>query len=122
MQGKTEEIINNKLENETDCRVEWETRLESFTQDAESVTATVKNIKSNDEYTIRASYIIGADGSHSAVRKCTPGWTFEGVAIRTKFILADLTLTGDDIETFSHRMNAFNLGNSEHHFAYIILV
>ncbi|KAI8889370.1 hypothetical protein K501DRAFT_329168 [Backusella circina FSU 941] len=110
MQGTTERVIHTRLERDTECRTLWETELVSYTQDANGVTATVKNNKTGEEYTIEGSYIVGADGSHSKVRKSTPGWTYEGVALGTRFMLADLTLKGDRIEEFSHRMNMFNLG------------
>ncbi|KAI8884706.1 hypothetical protein K501DRAFT_332508 [Backusella circina FSU 941] len=109
MQGKTEEIICKHMEAETECRVQWETKLESYTQDDDGVTAIISNKDGNQ--VIKANYIVGCDGSHSIVRKSTEGWTYEGVAIRTKFLLADLSLHGEGIEEFSHRMNAFNNGS-----------
>jgi 2,4-dichlorophenol 6-monooxygenase len=39
----------------------------SLTQDADGVTATVKDRVSGDSYPIRAKYLIGADGGHSKV-------------------------------------------------------
>lgn len=97
------------METETECRVQWQTRLESYTQDDDGVTAITS--KGDEKETIKARYIVGCDGSHSMVRKSTQGWTYEGLAIRTRFLLADLSLHSDDIERFSHRMNLFNHGS-----------
>ncbi|KAI8887236.1 hypothetical protein K501DRAFT_242649 [Backusella circina FSU 941] len=111
MQGKTEHIIHKRMEKETDCRVQWESELVTYTQDDQGVTAIVKNNKTGEEYTITAKYIVGADGSHSRVRKENPKWTYEGVAIKTRFLIADVSLDGDNIEEFSRKMNAFSSGN-----------
>ncbi|MFI8907384.1 FAD-dependent monooxygenase [Streptomyces albidoflavus] len=48
--------------------VEWSTRLESFQQDEEAVTAVLRGGEGTDE-TVRARYLWGCDGGHSTVRK-----------------------------------------------------
>ena len=45
------------------------TRFHSFVQDEEGVTATVSDLDGENERTLRARYLIGADGGRSAVRK-----------------------------------------------------
>ena len=48
-------------------RARLSTEYLSLTQDADGVTATVKDRVSGDVYPIRAKYLIGADGGHSKV-------------------------------------------------------
>ncbi|MFD8817700.1 FAD-dependent oxidoreductase [Streptomyces sp. NPDC059627] len=45
----------------------YSTVYKSFTQDADGVTVTVEDRVRGDEYTIRAKYLIGADGGRSKV-------------------------------------------------------
>jgi 2-polyprenyl-6-methoxyphenol hydroxylase-like FAD-dependent oxidoreductase len=112
MQGSTERIFNNRIEQDTDLRVNWNTELVSYTQNDESVTSIVRNINTNEEQEVQSTFIVGADGSHSRVRKGNSDWTYEGVAISTKFGLADLTLKGDKIKDLMDKMNTFNNGAS----------
>jgi len=50
--------------------VEWNTRLESFQQDAEGVTVMLRSGgESAEPETVRAHYLWGCDGGHSTVRK-----------------------------------------------------
>ena len=44
------------------------TRLESFTQDADGVSATLVDVASGRSETVRAAYLVGCDGGRSAVR------------------------------------------------------
>ncbi len=53
------------------------TELTGFTQDETGVTATLRNLDSNAETTIRAEYLIGADGARSTVRRAI-GATLQG--------------------------------------------
>ncbi|WP_336627849.1 MULTISPECIES: FAD-dependent monooxygenase [unclassified Microbacterium] len=45
------------------------TRFHAFAQDADGVTATISDLDGENERTLRARYLIGADGGRSAVRK-----------------------------------------------------
>jgi 2-polyprenyl-6-methoxyphenol hydroxylase-like FAD-dependent oxidoreductase len=63
--------------------------LVSIVQDAEGVTATFE-----DGDTVRARYVVGADGMHSTVRE-QAGIGFTGGAYEHSFVLADARLTGD---------------------------
>lgn len=45
------------------------TRFHSFAQDDDGVTATISDLDGENERTLRARYLIGADGGRSAVRK-----------------------------------------------------
>ena len=51
--------------------VEWNTELESFQQDEDGVTATLRSGDGSDagQETVRARYLWGCDGGHSTVRK-----------------------------------------------------
>ncbi|MCW5672914.1 MAG: FAD-dependent monooxygenase, partial [Hydrogenophaga sp.] len=49
--------------------VRFETQLVAFTQDEVGVTATLRDGTTGIEHSVRSAYLIGADGSRSAVRK-----------------------------------------------------
>ncbi|MFI9404712.1 FAD-dependent monooxygenase [Nocardia sp. NPDC052316] len=73
-QSDTEAILRARLA-EFGVRVELGTALRTFTQDATGVTATLT--RGDAEETVRAAYLVGADGGRSTVRK-TLGIAFEG--------------------------------------------
>lgn len=50
----------------------------SFEQDAEGVTAHVRNLNDGTEERIRTKYLVGCDGASSAVRKGCPDINWEG--------------------------------------------
>lgn len=62
-QFRTEEILRARLA-EHGVRVELSAELTDFTQDGDGVTATL-----NGTETVRARYLVGADGGRSTVRK-----------------------------------------------------
>jgi 2-polyprenyl-6-methoxyphenol hydroxylase-like FAD-dependent oxidoreductase len=62
-------------------------RVSGFEQDADGVTATLAG--DAGEQTVRAAYVVGADGAHSAVRKGL-GLTFEGAAFEEQYMLGDV--------------------------------
>ena len=63
--------------------------LTAVAQDADGVTATF-----TDGNTVRARYLVGADGMHSTVRE-QAGIGFSGGAYEDSFVLADARLSGD---------------------------
>jgi 2-polyprenyl-6-methoxyphenol hydroxylase-like FAD-dependent oxidoreductase len=79
--------------------VEYEATFVSATQDAEHVTATV-NRKGTSE-TVTASFVVGCDGAHSAVRHGL-NLPFEGAAYDQLFMLADVetndAFPGDEMQ------------------------
>ena len=62
-------------------------RVTGFEQDLDGVTATLAG--DIGEQTVRAAYLVGADGAHSAVRKGL-GLTFEGAAFEERYMLGDV--------------------------------
>ncbi|MFB7498192.1 FAD-dependent oxidoreductase [Streptomyces sp. NPDC056161] len=72
-------------------------QMESFEQDAEGVTVTVRDRSTDERYTVRADYLVAADGPRSPVRhrlgigQSGPGDLFANVSVtfRSK-LLADV--------------------------------
>ncbi|MFI5540118.1 FAD-dependent monooxygenase [Nocardia sp. NPDC051900] len=73
-QSRTEAILRERLA-EFGVHVELGTALTGFTQDDDGVTVTLEHDGTPE--TVRAAYLIGADGGKSTVRK-TLGIPFEG--------------------------------------------
>lgn len=90
-----EEIFVRRLEDEGNTRIHWETELVSYVQHDDHVVSTVRDMNTQEETTIQSTYIVGADGTHSKVRKSNPEWTYKGVALETRFVLADVFLEDD---------------------------
>ncbi len=62
------EPILRRHAGELGARLEYGTELVSLDQDEDGVTAVVKSRDSGDERTVRAQYVVAADGSKSRVR------------------------------------------------------
>jgi 2-polyprenyl-6-methoxyphenol hydroxylase-like FAD-dependent oxidoreductase len=86
-QFRTEEILRSRLA-ELGAQVELSTELLDFIQDADGVTATLNT------GTVRARYLVGADGGRSTVRKrlgiAFPGETDEAATV----LFADARVDG----------------------------
>ncbi|MGL4609410.1 MAG: FAD-dependent monooxygenase, partial [Trueperaceae bacterium] len=67
---------------------EWSTTLESFKQDGNTVTCTLKHADDSLE-TVSTRYLVACDGSGSLVRRDL-GLTFEGETYDSSFFLADV--------------------------------
>jgi pentachlorophenol monooxygenase len=85
-QYETERVLRDELERRG-VVVERGLRVTGFTQDDDGVTATVAG--DGGDHTVRAQYLVGADGAHSIVRK-TLGLTFEGGAFVEQYMLGDV--------------------------------
>ena len=88
-QGKHEEILYDFIKSHEN-KVWWQTRLESFTQDAEGVTANYRN-DDGETGTIEAKFLVGCDGAKSLVRH-TLGLEFEGSTFERLFYVADVQI------------------------------
>jgi pentachlorophenol monooxygenase len=85
-QYATERILREELAMHG-VHVERGRRVGGFKQDAHRVTVTLDG--DVGEQTVRAGYLIGADGAHSIVRK-TLDLTFEGAAFEEQYMLGDV--------------------------------
>ncbi len=85
-QYATERILREELALRG-VQVERGLRLSGFEQDTDGVRAILAG--DDGEQTVRAAYLIGADGAHSAVRKGL-GLTFEGAAFEEQYMLGDV--------------------------------
>ncbi len=94
-QAETERVLEEHVES-LGVKVERPVELLAFTQDAEGVSARLRHGDDREE-SVRARYIVGADGAHSVVRK-TVGLPFEGAPYPQDFVLADTEIdwAGDD--------------------------
>jgi 2-polyprenyl-6-methoxyphenol hydroxylase-like FAD-dependent oxidoreductase len=88
-QDMTEKILAEALA-AAGGAVRWGCTVESLTETADGVEATVAT--SEGKQTIRARYVIGADGMHSLVRK-SAGIGFAGSTYEESFVLADVEMT-----------------------------
>jgi 2-polyprenyl-6-methoxyphenol hydroxylase-like FAD-dependent oxidoreductase len=84
-QDITEKVLTRRLE-QIGGRVQRPYELARLDQDATGVTATMLGGE-----TVRASYVVGADGMHSAVRE-QAGIGFAGESYGQSFVLADVRL------------------------------
>ncbi len=87
-QSTTERLLLDRVR-ELGGDVERPRVLNGVTQDSDGVTATFA-----DGDTVRAHYVVGADGMHSTVRK-QAGIEFRGEPYAQSFVLADAHLTGE---------------------------
>lgn len=85
-QSKNEEMLYRYLQSQG-RDVLWKTELESFTQDANGVTAQIKTADGESQ-TIVGKYLVGCDGASSPVRRGL-GLTFEGSTFERLFYVAD---------------------------------
>lgn len=67
-QYTVEKVLHERIARLPSVRLLSGTALEEFAQSASGVTATVRGIASNGTRTIRAEYLVGADGARSRVR------------------------------------------------------
>jgi 2-polyprenyl-6-methoxyphenol hydroxylase-like FAD-dependent oxidoreductase len=84
-QSRTEKMLEDRAV-ELGAKVVRGEEVTGLTQDADGVTLTV-----NDGETLRAKYVVGTDGAHSAVRRLI-GVDFVGKQYETHILLADVQL------------------------------
>jgi 2-polyprenyl-6-methoxyphenol hydroxylase-like FAD-dependent oxidoreductase len=85
-QYATERILRDELARRG-VTVQRGVGLAAFTQDADGVSATLTC--DGTQQTVRAAYLVGADGAHSTVRK-TLGLAFDGAAFEEQYMLGDV--------------------------------
>jgi 2-polyprenyl-6-methoxyphenol hydroxylase-like FAD-dependent oxidoreductase len=97
-QWRTEAILRARF-SELGGRVEYGTKLSTFAQDERGVSVTLSS--DAGEQQLRAAYLIGCDGGHSAVRKAL-GVNFRGETLPAQpAVVADVELRGLD-RTYWH--------------------
>ncbi|KAI0013159.1 FAD binding domain-containing protein [Xylariaceae sp. FL0662B] len=89
-QCETEEFLDSCLAKHG-FGVEYGVEAKSIFQDSNGVTVNLHKSDGTQE-TIRAKYVVGADGAHSVVRRAAKDLTFEGAAYPQDFILCDAHL------------------------------
>ena len=87
-QARVEAALRDRLEQLGDAP-DWNTGLVDARQEPDGVTATL-----TDGRTVRASWLVGCDGTGSTTRKLA-GIGFPGVKLSERFLLADLRLDWD---------------------------
>jgi 2-polyprenyl-6-methoxyphenol hydroxylase-like FAD-dependent oxidoreductase len=93
-QSKNERLLLDYLTKNC-CPVYWNTTLSSLKQTGQQVEAQLKN--NDQQITITSDWLIGADGTHSAVRKQLNS-PFTGDTYKHVFYLADVELGNDAID------------------------
>lgn len=94
-QWRTEAILAGAAA-ERGVAVERGVELQSLAQDDDTVVATLRHADGSSEE-VRVSYLVGADGARSAVRRSL-GVAFEGYAEPDVFILGDVRITGGNLD------------------------
>lgn len=80
-------MVENRLRDrlaELDGKIEWSTPVTALRQDPDAVTVTL-----GDDTSVRARWVVGADGAHSSVRTLA-GIGFPGAPVADRFLLGDV--------------------------------
>ena len=64
-----EEVLRARAAALPGVTVRFETELDRFAQDARGVSATIKDLRTGEARTLRAAYLVGADGARSTLRE-----------------------------------------------------
>lgn len=88
-QSKNERLLYEHLQHQGK-EVQWQTQLESLTQDAEGVQAVLKTANGKTQ-TVEARYLVGCDGASSPTRHLL-GLPFEGSTYPRLFYVADVEM------------------------------
>ncbi|MGL4178339.1 MAG: FAD-dependent monooxygenase, partial [Dermatophilaceae bacterium] len=90
-QDRTERILLDAARASGLVDVRFDTPLRRFDDTGEQVVITAGR---GEPHRLRARYLVGADGAHSAVREQL-GWTLEGTTYPTRAFLADIAVAPD---------------------------
>jgi 2-polyprenyl-6-methoxyphenol hydroxylase-like FAD-dependent oxidoreductase len=91
-QSDTERLLTEQL-NRQGVKIERGVELSALTQRRDRVSAVLRSGDGAEEV-LDASYLVAADGSHSAIRKAL-GLPFTGRSLTHNYVLGDLHLAGD---------------------------
>lgn len=92
-QSKSERLLLGGLER-VGGRVEWNTEFVALSHDGEEAATAVLMSPDGTEETVKAGWVIGADGARSAVRESL-GLNLEGETYDNGFFLADVDMEWD---------------------------
>ncbi|KAK9773930.1 putative FAD binding domain-containing protein [Seiridium cardinale] len=92
-QAETEGYLDRVLAKHG-AAVEMGVEAKSIEPDSNGVTVVLVSQDGREE-TVRAKYVVGADGSHSSVRHAAKTLTFDGDAYPQEFVLADVHIKSD---------------------------
>ena len=102
-QDDHERMLERRL-NDIGIYVQRGTKLQGFVDHGSSITATLFHEADGSSTTHEASYIVGCDGAHSAVRHAI-GAKYEGETYRPLFYIADIE--GEDDKLFNGEGSLF---------------
>jgi 2-polyprenyl-6-methoxyphenol hydroxylase-like FAD-dependent oxidoreductase len=88
-QSKNERLLDEYLQHHGQV-VQWQTELESLTQDSDGVTAVIKTVNGETQ-TLEAQYLVGCDGASSPTRHLLD-LKFEGSTYPRLFYVADVEM------------------------------
>jgi 2-polyprenyl-6-methoxyphenol hydroxylase-like FAD-dependent oxidoreductase len=92
-QNRTEMILREAVVGTGLTELRLGNRVASFEQGSDGVSVKIEKGTGETE-TIRCRYLVGCDGSHSAVRQ-TLGWSLEGKTYPIQLFLADIQIDDD---------------------------
>jgi 2-polyprenyl-6-methoxyphenol hydroxylase-like FAD-dependent oxidoreductase len=95
-QSDTERLLEEHL-GRLGINTQRQTEISSFEQNESGITAVLRNADGQEEV-VKADWLIGCDGAHSAVRHGL-GLAFLGNTLQSDWILADLNLNGYPLPT-----------------------
>lgn len=87
VQPLADEVLLEGLKRFDTVKVHWSSTVAGFTQDADGVT--VKVSRPDGDIEVRGSYLVGADGGRSAVRKAL-GLSFDGSSSSEDWLVIDI--------------------------------
>lgn len=102
-QSDTELVLASLIEQTN--QIHWNTKLVTYTPHQDTVTVEIQ--KDQTTRKIRGKYIIGADGSHSTIRSQDSSWEYKGYSSDIQFALADVVLSGTDLDLVKDKYNIF---------------
>ncbi len=91
-QSETERLLTEQL-NRQGVKIECCVELVALTQHRDGISAVLRSGDGAEEV-LDASYLIAADGSHSAIRKAL-GLSFTGRSLTQNYVLGDVHLAGN---------------------------